>query len=410
MARIRTVKPEFWTDEKIVQLPFHVRILFIGMWNFCDDQGCITDSPERIRLQILPADHNIDVEGSIDLLVAVGLLDVLMNDQGDRALHVINWTKHQKIDNPSKPKILGNGYKKISIPSEQRRLVAKKYGCLAGESKDSECYFCGTPGQIIWHKLSSGRPSSWVQFSGLEIDHLIPEVKGGQGLSENLVLSCRYCNRGRRDRCHIDFLLGQKLEEKMTVINNPSEPSPNPSEPSPLEGKGREGKGEELNKKNNASENSEKPETAQPVDDEPDYLKTQPRQPHDMRSIFGMTADWQPTQSISALLIRSSLVPDHTKIDEGRLSDFVNHWIGRPDQKTQDGWHGALVGWLKRTQHDKPAPKQQNGYQPRQDQQPEREYKDPAHRPFEPLTEAEKRPSSPALIAEFQRMLVEGIK
>ena len=28
MARIRTIKPEFWTDEKIVQLPFEARLLF----------------------------------------------------------------------------------------------------------------------------------------------------------------------------------------------------------------------------------------------------------------------------------------------------------------------------------------------------------------------------------------------
>ncbi len=40
MARIRTIKPEFWEDEKIGKLPIPCR-LFIGCWNFADDFGVI---------------------------------------------------------------------------------------------------------------------------------------------------------------------------------------------------------------------------------------------------------------------------------------------------------------------------------------------------------------------------------
>ena len=29
MARIRTIKPEFWEDEKLAKLPIHARLLFI---------------------------------------------------------------------------------------------------------------------------------------------------------------------------------------------------------------------------------------------------------------------------------------------------------------------------------------------------------------------------------------------
>ena len=39
MARIRTIKPEFWIDDVIVELPFETRLLFIGIWNFADDAG-----------------------------------------------------------------------------------------------------------------------------------------------------------------------------------------------------------------------------------------------------------------------------------------------------------------------------------------------------------------------------------
>ena len=30
MARIRTIKPDFWTDEKVVELSAFARLLFIG--------------------------------------------------------------------------------------------------------------------------------------------------------------------------------------------------------------------------------------------------------------------------------------------------------------------------------------------------------------------------------------------
>jgi hypothetical protein len=39
MARIRTTKPEFWTDGKVVGMSPFARLLFLGSWNFalCDD-------------------------------------------------------------------------------------------------------------------------------------------------------------------------------------------------------------------------------------------------------------------------------------------------------------------------------------------------------------------------------------
>jgi len=54
MPRIRTIKPEFWTDDKIVELSFPARLLFIGLWNFCDDWGRMEYKPKSIKLRIFP--------------------------------------------------------------------------------------------------------------------------------------------------------------------------------------------------------------------------------------------------------------------------------------------------------------------------------------------------------------------
>ena len=37
--------------------------------------------------------------------------------------------------------------------------------------------------------------ASWVYFKGLELDHIVPELLGGDGSPDNIVLACQSCNR-----------------------------------------------------------------------------------------------------------------------------------------------------------------------------------------------------------------------
>jgi hypothetical protein len=234
MARIRTIKPEFWTDEAIVKLPFEARLLFIGMWNFADDSGALDYSPDRIRLQILPDESNCDITGLIDLLVAAGLIDYWVNEEGTQAITVRNWLKHQKIDNPSRKSIIREGYRKKAIPTESRVGVAKKYGCLPGGEVDAACYYCGMPGKVKWWNGSSGKPSRWITLSELEFDHFVSEHSGGSLLSENIVLACRCCNRGKREFDPHQFF----AIKNPTVLGEEKISLDIPSEDSPLERKG----------------------------------------------------------------------------------------------------------------------------------------------------------------------------
>lgn len=241
MARIRTIKPEFWTDDVLVQLPFQARLLFIGIWNFADDHGALEENADRLRMQIFPAEPSLDASELIDLLVAANLLERFVDDEGKRVVQVRNWHKHQKVDNPAKSRILSEKYRKLAIPSEARRAVAMKYGCSPGASKDVGCYFCGLPGKIHWWKRSDGKPSAWVIFD-LELDHLHPEAAGGANSAENLVLSCRSCNRGRRNELALPWILSRTLAK--------------PIEASPSEGKG---KGREKEKEKEGTSLRERP-------------------------------------------------------------------------------------------------------------------------------------------------------
>jgi hypothetical protein len=101
MARIRTIKPEFWTSEQIVECSLPARLLFIGLWNFCDDGGIHPASVRRLKMEVFPADDFTASELSclINELLENGLLR-LYEVSGMPYWIVTGW-KHQKIDKPT---------------------------------------------------------------------------------------------------------------------------------------------------------------------------------------------------------------------------------------------------------------------------------------------------------------------
>ncbi|RJQ39527.1 MAG: hypothetical protein C4555_03200 [Dehalococcoidia bacterium] len=115
MARIRSIKPDFWTDEKIVELSPLARLLFIGMWNFVDDYGRAEYSPKRLKMQILPAD-TADISALIGEIQGKKLITVYQVDNKEY-FAVSKFTKHQKFD-----KRAGSKIPPPPNPAESRRI------------------------------------------------------------------------------------------------------------------------------------------------------------------------------------------------------------------------------------------------------------------------------------------------
>ena len=100
MARIRTIKPEFWDDEKLSTLPYGCRLLFIGMWNFSDDAGFIRATEKFIKAKIFPYDDDLrisEVKKWIDALTVSNMV-IPISHSGESYLIVRNFDKHQKVD------------------------------------------------------------------------------------------------------------------------------------------------------------------------------------------------------------------------------------------------------------------------------------------------------------------------
>ena len=197
MARIRTIKPEFWSDPTMAAMPFEARLLYVGMWNFADDHGAIDDDPDRIAALVFPRDVTIDVGALVDLLVAAECLDRCIAEDGRPFLLVRSWERHQRISHRAASEYTDKPYRKRAIPLAVRRQVAEAYGCEPGGTTTACCAYCGEEGRITWYTRRDGKPSGWVTFAGLELDHHTPEASGGEAIAENIVLACRACNRSK---------------------------------------------------------------------------------------------------------------------------------------------------------------------------------------------------------------------
>jgi hypothetical protein len=105
MARIRTIKPEFWTDEKVVECSLPARLLFIGLWNFADDAGRLEDSPRQIKMKVFPGDDftAAEIDGMLRELSGNGL--VVRYSVDDKGYIFIKGWRHQVINKPQASKL-----------------------------------------------------------------------------------------------------------------------------------------------------------------------------------------------------------------------------------------------------------------------------------------------------------------
>lgn len=104
MARIRSIKPEFWVSEQIAECSTNARLTFVGLWNFSDDNGVHPAKPKTLKAELYPMDDctSVQVGEWMGELIAAGLVGEF-EDSATREKYwfVTGWARHQKIDRPS---------------------------------------------------------------------------------------------------------------------------------------------------------------------------------------------------------------------------------------------------------------------------------------------------------------------
>ena len=93
MARIRTIKPEFFTSEDIVALQPFARLLYIALWCEADREGRLTWRPQTFKMRYLPAD-NVDITGLCSELTERKLVQLY----GDGYAFIPRFASHQHVN------------------------------------------------------------------------------------------------------------------------------------------------------------------------------------------------------------------------------------------------------------------------------------------------------------------------
>lgn len=101
MARIRSIKPEFFDDYELATVSPHARLSFIGLWCHADRAGRLKDDPMRLRARLFPFEPHLDMDGLLSELASVGVL-VRYVVEGTRYLSIPGFERHQR-PHPKEP-------------------------------------------------------------------------------------------------------------------------------------------------------------------------------------------------------------------------------------------------------------------------------------------------------------------
>ncbi|WP_031254231.1 hypothetical protein [Curvibacter lanceolatus] len=132
MARIRTIKPEFFTSEDICSLTPLARLLYVALWCEADRAGRFEWKPRTFKLRYLPGD-NCDVETLASELVNAGLV-ILYEADGKNLAEIPTFDKHQVINNRESESQFPS---RVANASTTRQARVKAEGRKEGKGKDA---------------------------------------------------------------------------------------------------------------------------------------------------------------------------------------------------------------------------------------------------------------------------------
>lgn len=103
MARIRTIKPDFFSSEDTTSLTPLSRLFYVSLWCEADREGRFAYKPGTLKNRYFPADK-VDIDRLMDELVARNMVKLYFVDQ------VLGWIpsfkNHQVINNREQPSTL----------------------------------------------------------------------------------------------------------------------------------------------------------------------------------------------------------------------------------------------------------------------------------------------------------------
>jgi len=131
MARIRTIKPEFWKHEDLSELPPETHMLAAALLNYADDEGYFNANAKLIQAECCPLrDDSTNVRRSIEMLSSIGYIRLFEGSDGKSYGHIKTFSDHQRVDRPKPSKI-----KALEVSQKDRRRIDDE-STLEGKGKE----------------------------------------------------------------------------------------------------------------------------------------------------------------------------------------------------------------------------------------------------------------------------------
>jgi hypothetical protein len=124
MARIRTVKPEFFTSESVLAVSPLARLFFIGLWCEADREGRLKWKPKTLKFRYLPSD-SVNIEKLCAELEAEKMI-VTYSVDGIDYCEIPGFRSHQVINNREKESELPSRDNDASTTRESGRKEGKE--------------------------------------------------------------------------------------------------------------------------------------------------------------------------------------------------------------------------------------------------------------------------------------------
>ena len=124
MARIRTVKPEFFTSDSVLSVSPLARLFFIGLWCEADREGRLKWKPKTLKFRYLPGD-SVNIEKLCSELEDQKMIVTYSVDDIDYC-EIPGFKSHQVINNREKDSILPSRDNDASTTRESGRKEGKE--------------------------------------------------------------------------------------------------------------------------------------------------------------------------------------------------------------------------------------------------------------------------------------------
>ena len=141
MARIRTIKPDFFSSPSAGKISYEARLLYIAMWQVADDWGVGEANPKMLAAYAFPYDEITGKEIPCLLKEIADAFNVVFYSNHERAyFQILNWEEHQVTQRKAKRKY-PTADDEFSAPIQGKDnlpCVDKEFPCGNKENTDTE--------------------------------------------------------------------------------------------------------------------------------------------------------------------------------------------------------------------------------------------------------------------------------